>query len=155
MRLCTFCYRILTSFQLLSFDQQAPGIVVAAYVECTRLFAQSKLELSVPEEARGSNATGSPFAPSSSSEDFRYYAPSDLQWGSNVTTCAHTMHYVCYRAYVDSIHQRERTRARQQTMAPRMINPERNEYLCPLCRGFCNCALPLLPVTPLLRGVET
>lgn len=64
--------------------ESAPGIVCAAYVECTRLFAQEPLLSSEQNQKL-------------KSDDYRYYAPADLHWGTNVSTCAHTMHYSCYR----------------------------------------------------------
>lgn len=125
--------------EILTFES-SPGIVCAAYVECTRLFAQNPLPTTHDSNFRV--------------DDYRYYLPADLHWGTNVTTCAHTMHYSCYRNYVDGLIQRERGRQRQN-MAPRTLNYENNEYLCPLCRALCNAAIPLLPAISLLQGVET
>ncbi|KAI6183003.1 E3 ubiquitin-protein ligase [Aphelenchoides bicaudatus] len=127
--------------EVLTFES-TPGIVCAAYVESNRLFAQ---ELLPPHSSTQET---------SRNEDYRYPAPADLNWGTNVSTCAHTMHYSCYRTYVEGLMQRERSRQRQN-LTPKTVNYERHEYLCPLCRAICNSALPLLPVSSLLQGVET
>jgi hypothetical protein len=98
--------------EVLTFES-APGIVCAAYVECTRLFAQKPLPAHDESELK-------------TSEEYRYYSPTDLNWGTNVSTCAHTMHYSCYRTYVDTLIQRDRSRQRQAT-GPRTLNHDRNE----------------------------
>ncbi|KAI6219878.1 E3 ubiquitin-protein ligase [Aphelenchoides besseyi] len=135
---CTLCQET----EVLHYGSRSPSIVCASYVECTRLLAQQQLPNQDDEKPQRV-------------DDYRYFAPADLHWGPNVSTCSHTMHYHCFRAYVDGLIQRERSRSRQNTMTPRTLNHERNEYLCPLCRGLCNSAIPLLPVSTLLQGVET
>lgn len=120
--------------EVLSFDT---GIVCAAYVESTRLFAQQRA-LDQEED--------------SERHEFRHFAPSDLHWGNNLSTCAHTMHYACYRSFAMALQQRERLRVRSQAV-PGTLDYENNEYQCPLCKRLCNCAMPLLPNVGLLKGV--
>ncbi|KAI6207263.1 E3 ubiquitin-protein ligase [Aphelenchoides fujianensis] len=123
---CTLCQED----EVLHYGSNSPGIVCAAYVECTRLCRLQDDVKALRED------------------DYRYFAPADLHWGPNVSTLRpHDALLV--------LPGRDRSRARQNAMTPRTLNHERNEYLCPLCRGLCNCAMPLLPVPSLLQGVET
>ncbi|KAI1713887.1 ATP-dependent clp protease adaptor protein clpS domain-containing protein [Ditylenchus destructor] len=72
------------------------------------------------------------------------FTPIETDEGTIISTCSHTMHYACYKSFVDSLNVRERTRARQQLT--RMVNYDDGEFLCPLCKRLSNCALPFLPV---------
>ncbi|CAD5207002.1 unnamed protein product [Bursaphelenchus okinawaensis] len=119
--------------EILSFDT---GVVCAAYIESTRLFAQTKVEDDI-------NRT----------EDYLHYAPSDLYYGNHISTCAHTMHFSCYKSLMSVMKANDRQRNRTQAMSPRILDTERNEYNCPLCKRLCNCAMPLLPTLEQLKGV--
>lgn len=86
-------------------------------------------------------------------EDYHYYAPSDLYFGQNLSTCAHTMHFSCYTALMQVNKNNDRQRNRAQAMSPRILDVDHNEYNCPLCKRLCNCAVPLLPTINSLKGV--
>ncbi|XP_065665179.1 E3 ubiquitin-protein ligase UBR3 isoform X4 [Hydra vulgaris] len=54
--------------------------------------------------------------------------------GVNVQTCGHFVHIDCHQAYFQTLQDDNQ-----------LINITKGEFLCPLCRGFSNEVLPILP----------
>ncbi|RDD37274.1 E3 ubiquitin-protein ligase UBR2 [Trichoplax sp. H2] len=67
--------------------------------------------------------------------------------GVHTGSCAHAMHSSCWQNYFVATVDRQQIR-RFNARAPPSINVTKGEYLCPLCEGLCNCAIPILPPLP-------
>ncbi|CAB3407459.1 unnamed protein product [Caenorhabditis bovis] len=85
-------------------------------------------------------------------------APATLQYGVDVSTCSHSMHFECYKSLSESIKVRDSLRARNQNLySHKMVDSEIGEYQCPLCKRLSNAAIPVLPAYQLtnVQGFST
>lgn len=65
----------------------------------------------------------------------------DLCSGVQVLCCGHVIHQQCYLTAVD--HQNTRVLSNMLHEAERLLDPDKDELLCPLCRRVVNGLLPL------------
>ena len=65
----------------------------------------------------------------------------DLCMGVHVLCCGHVIHRHCYLTAVE--HQRARQRNHTLHEGERLLDPDKDELLCPLCRRVVNGLLPL------------
>uniref|UniRef100_A0A5S6Q1A5 E3 ubiquitin-protein ligase n=1 Tax=Trichuris muris TaxID=70415 RepID=A0A5S6Q1A5_TRIMR len=72
-----------------------------------------------------------------------YYSAMSFVSSVHLSTCGHTMHWDCWKAYFSGIAQQEQ---HQGTLWRSSITPtDPPEYLCPLCKRISNTVVPLLP----------
>ncbi|CAL8067972.1 unnamed protein product [Orchesella dallaii] len=60
----------------------------------------------------------------------------------HVSSCGHIMHESCWTSHIEGIKSRDRRRPFQH---PASVDIEKGEWLCPMCDGICNAALPMTP----------
>ena len=65
--------------------------------------------------------------------------PRHTRKGLFASACGHSMHVLCFETYCASIQQRHTT----QITRNHPENPERKEFICPLCKSLGNILLPL------------
>ena len=85
--------------------------------------------------------------------------PRHTRKGLFASACGHSMHVSCFETYCASIQQRHTT----QITRNHPENPERKEFICPLCKSLGNILLPLsdddfdddlpLPASPSGSGI--
>ncbi|CAL5434533.1 unnamed protein product [Camellia sinensis] len=84
-------------------------------------------------------------APSESSSPLAAYdgfGPLDCD-GIHVSSCGHAVHQACLDRYLSSL--KERYVRRIVFEGGLIIDPDQGEFLCPVCCGLANSALPTLP----------
>lgn len=69
------------------------------------------------------------------------FGPSDAD-GVYLSSCGHGVHQECLNRYLSSL--RERSRRRVSFEGGHIVDPEKGEFLCPVCRRLANSVLPAL-----------
>uniref|UniRef100_A0A8R1I2W7 E3 ubiquitin-protein ligase n=1 Tax=Caenorhabditis japonica TaxID=281687 RepID=A0A8R1I2W7_CAEJA len=124
--------------------QQGKPMVCAAFIQQSQLFTHK-------------NKTGELMTASSGTISTRdlLTAPATLQYGVDVSTCSHSMHYECYRSLSETYRTRDSLRARQVNQhTHKMVDSESGEYQCPLCKRLSNAAIPILPAHQLTQQIQ-
>ncbi|XP_076955336.1 E3 ubiquitin-protein ligase PRT6-like isoform X2 [Bidens hawaiensis] len=70
------------------------------------------------------------------------FGPSDCT-GIYVSSCGHAVHQGCLDSYLRSL--KERYTRRLDFEGGHIVDPDKGEFLCPVCRGLANSVLPDLP----------
>ncbi|KAE9553855.1 hypothetical protein FO519_002943 [Halicephalobus sp. NKZ332] len=78
-------------------------------------------------------------------DQMEVFTASHMPIGYSVSTCSHVMHADCFKEFSDNLWNRDRSRQRVQVVGQQIVDQDRHEYLCPLCKRLSNAALPLLP----------
>ncbi|KAK4730626.1 hypothetical protein R3W88_023614 [Solanum pinnatisectum] len=71
------------------------------------------------------------------------FGPSDCD-RIYLSSCGHAVHQGCLDRYLSSL--KERYTRRIVFEGGHIVDPDRGEFLCPVCRGLANSVLPTLPV---------
>ncbi|KAL3678070.1 hypothetical protein R1sor_021026 [Riccia sorocarpa] len=75
-----------------------------------------------------------------SAHDASISGPLDLHPTEHVRCCGHQMHQMCFQRYADSLIKRHCTRSPYEGKG--IIDLEKMEFLCPICRRLANVLLP-------------
>ncbi|KAF1770368.1 hypothetical protein GCK72_002186 [Caenorhabditis remanei] len=123
--------------------QQGKPMVCAAFIQQSQLFTHKNKNGELMTSSSGTISTRDLLT-----------APATLQYGVDVSTCSHSMHYECYRSLSESNRSRDSLRARQVGQhAHKMVDTESGEYQCPLCKRLSNAAIPILPAYQLTNQI--
>lgn len=75
---------------------------------------------------------------------FHGFPTHSTHFGLHNSLCGHLMHMDCLSVYTFSVEQRHA----QQTQRNHPENIDRDEFICPLCKGLCNSILPVRDIDP-------
>ncbi|CAI2303389.1 unnamed protein product [Caenorhabditis sp. 36 PRJEB53466] len=126
---------------------QGKPMVCAAFIQQSQLFTHKNKNGELMTATSGTISTRDLLT-----------APATLQYGVDVSTCSHSMHYECYKSLSESNRTRDSLRARQVGQhSHKMVDAESGEYQCPLCKRLSNAAIPVLPAYQLtsMNGFST
>ncbi|ULU11742.1 hypothetical protein L3Y34_015265 [Caenorhabditis briggsae] len=139
--------RILTCILCQEDEVIAPQLgkpmVCAAFIQQSQLFTHKNQKGELMTASSGAISTRDLLT-----------APATLQYGVDVSTCSHSMHYECYKSLSESNRSRDSLRARQVGQHPhKMVDTESGEFQCPLCKRLSNAAIPILPAYQLTNQI--
>ncbi|KAF5200062.1 E3 ubiquitin-protein ligase [Thalictrum thalictroides] len=121
----------------LNKSQNDESILLGKYVES--LSRDTSEQPSVSKIARNestSSKTSVPFA------SFDGFGPVNCD-GIHISSCGHAVHHECRGRYITSL--RERYNRRIGFEGGHVVDPDQEEFLCPVCRRIANSVLPPLP----------
>jgi E3 ubiquitin-protein ligase UBR2 len=116
---------------------EGQALVTAAFIQKSTVLNR------LPRSA--SSGDDSPDGQQTSSPQYAAFPllTADLACAPFTSSCGHIMHGACWQKYFDDLVANERQRNRQRY--PHSFDTERQEFLCPLCRGLSNCVIPIIP----------
>lgn len=131
--------RVLTCILCQEDEVNAPQLgkpmVCSAFIQQSQLFTHKNKKGELMTSSSGTISTRDLLT-----------APATLQYGVDVSTCSHSMHYDCYKSLSESNRSRDSLRARQVGQhSHKMVDTESGEFQCPLCKRLSNAAIPILP----------
>ncbi|PIA60262.1 hypothetical protein AQUCO_00300046v1 [Aquilegia coerulea] len=121
----------------LNESQNVESILLGKYV--ASLSRDTSEQPSVSKIARDestSSKTSVPFA------SFDGFGPANCD-GIHISSCGHAVHQECRDRYITSL--RERYNRRIGFEGGHVVDPDQEEFLCPVCRRLANSVLPTVP----------
>ncbi|KAM4661879.1 E3 ubiquitin-protein ligase UBR1 [Discoglossus pictus] len=67
----------------------------------------------------------------------------EMSCGTHTGSCGHVMHVVCWQKFFEAM----QINARQRLHVELVFDLGNGEYLCPLCKCYCNTVIPIIPIT--------
>ncbi|XP_059667816.1 E3 ubiquitin-protein ligase PRT6 [Cornus florida] len=120
-------------------NADAEALLLARYIA-----ALSKETIESPSASENSHTLNDEALPESSLPSLTYdgFGPSDCD-GIHISSCGHAVHQGCLDRYLSSL--KERLVRRMVFEGGHIVDPDKGEFLCPVCRGLANAVLPALP----------